>query len=109
MNEEIFQLTTSRGGRHGTALCEVQLYHFQLTTSRGGRPQNAYNVRIAFNFSTHDLSWRSTVLIPLKRWQVLIFNSRPLVEVDGDADCNGIVWKIFNSRPLVEVDSKTSQ
>ena len=35
----------------------------------------------------------------------MLFNSRPLVEVDISARSYGNLRKIFNSRPLVEVDN----
>ena len=79
----VFQLTTSRGGRHmqqfeeaeqkifnSRPLVEVdqsvryimwRLGRFQLTTSRGGRPSCRVHLYL-LSFSTHDLSWRSTIV-----------------------------------------------
>ena len=60
----VFQLTTSRGGRQAPANMSTTLFYFQLTTSRGGR-------RIRSLLSICDI----------------IFNSRPLVEVDNILFC----------------------
>ena len=80
---KFFQLTTSRGGRpaplwalhrryffNSRPLVEIDiaaallsgiLLFFQLTTSRGDR-QGIIGMNVKpLNFSTHDLSWRSTV------------------------------------------------
>ena len=105
----IFQLTTSRGGRPAQTGRIDTLETFQLTTSRGGRhgvedeglPFNFFNSRplvevdihrllqfFGFDFSTHDLSWRSTQGRYKDRFGN-VFNSRPLVEVDYDELC----WK----------------
>ena len=57
----IFQLTTSRGGRPTRTPTKSGLKFFQLTTSRGDR-QGIIGMNVKpLNFSTHDLSWRSTV------------------------------------------------
>ena len=57
----IFQLTTSRGDRHVLSAIASSEHFFQLTTSRGDR-QGIIGMNVKpLNFSTHDLSWRSTV------------------------------------------------
>ena len=38
-----------------------RLGRFQLTTSRGGRPSCRVHLYL-LSFSTHDLSWRSTIV-----------------------------------------------
>ena len=80
--ENIFQLTTSRGGRQSGNLDiadntifsthdlswrstgsrnQVEAVKlFQLTTSRGGRRGQRHHLPMYKLFSTHDLSWRST-------------------------------------------------
>ena len=56
-----FQLTTSRGDRHVLSAIASSEHFFQLTTSRGDR-QGIIGMNVKpLNFSTHDLSWRSTV------------------------------------------------
>ena len=57
---EFFQLTTSRGGRQNPSHKCFAIFIFQLTTSRGGRRCARIQVYTRNNFSTHDLSWRST-------------------------------------------------
>ena len=54
--ESIFQLTTSRGGRHRSSAGHLQNFQFQLTTSRGGRlAQRAIHGRSKhFNSRPHE-------------------------------------------------------
>ena len=57
-----FQLTTSRGDRHVLSAIASSEHFFQLTTSRGDR-QGIIGMNVKpLNFSTHDLSWRSTTV-----------------------------------------------
>ncbi len=55
-------------------------------------------------FSTHDLSWRSTVGWVGNSLSQDLFNSRPLVEVDKTGPADTGKAEFFNSRPLVEVN-----
>ena len=104
----IFQLTTSRGDRHVLSAIASSEHFFQLTTSRGDR-QGIIGMNVKpLNFSTHDLSWRSTGITTLHTddlsFQLTTSRGgRPLLLHWLPA------WNFFNSRPLVEVDSKTSQ
>ena len=61
-SKKIFQLTTSRGGRLAENGELKKRLDFQLTTSRGGRPGQVC-IYSLLSFSTHDLSWRSTLLL----------------------------------------------
>ena len=58
------------------------LLNFQLTTSQGGRPVLALTVDLCCALSTHDLTRRSTVVIPTQLIIGISFNSRPHKEVD---------------------------
>ena len=56
----MFQLTTSRRGRHVYIGFVTYCYMFQLTTSRRGRRLLAILLNLSFCVSTHDLTKRST-------------------------------------------------
>ena len=77
----IFQLTTSRGGRHYYAVQQVLDGAFQLTTSRGGRlavptiPPNT----VLFQLTT---SRGGRLICRLLYLRLFHFNSRPHEEVD---------------------------
>ena len=58
------------------------------------------------NFSTHDLSWRSTIVKNLKQ-QVEDFSTHDLSWRSTFMPCTPVSPVIFNSRPLVEVDSQS--
>ena len=55
-------------------------------------------------FSTHDLSWRSTLQQHCLAVFYGFFNSRPLVEIDIQKPEAAVYQIFFNSRPLVEID-----
>ena len=58
--EEVFQLTTSQGGRHFAVTEDSRVYSFQLTTSQGGRLYGLIYLYNSVILSTHDLTRRST-------------------------------------------------
>ena len=122
---------TSREGRQTGTCRSCDRYIFQLTTSRGGRQLPDVDYKIVFNFSTHDLSWRSTNLFHLNSL-LKTFSTHDLSwrsTYSTTEQMNSAIFQlttsrggrhivhdnrqksnvIFNSRPLVEVDSKTSQ
>ena len=103
----LFQLTTSRGGRHVlycvwcllwryfnsrpheevdsfSSLLTFSEYVFQLTTSRGGRLLAAPLKIFTSAISTHDLTRRSTLCSFPLCFSFRYFNSRPHEEVDFD-------------------------
>ena len=60
IRNELFQLTTSQGGRHNIILLDSAGNSFQLTTSQGGRPGTEKRSHQAPCISTLDLTRRST-------------------------------------------------
>ena len=122
----IFQLTTSRGGRHSLLNTLIYFSTFQLTTSRGGRRletmvfwiQKYFNSRPheevdvysylifqLWEISTHDLTRRSTWQQPFQTCRNLTFQlttSRGGRRIRVEALRNGKIH--FNSRPHEEVD-----
>ena len=127
LDEDTFQLTTSRGGRRkGVERCliwtryfnsrpheevderlarsSLHLLAFQFTTSRGGRRLTddfKFICRI-FQLTTSRGGRRIRPQFPSS---ILYFNSRPHEEVD-DSDDEGIsALNDFNSRPHEEVDA----
>ena len=78
--EEFFQLTTSRGGRRQRDVLISQRRIFQLTTSRGGRLYPHKPSCLAYVFSTHDLSWRSTAKLHNKSLKFCIFSGHFILE-----------------------------
>ena len=70
--EDIFQLTTSRGGRQIIHIASVSILQFQLTTSRGGRP----------------------MMVCQRARTIYHFNSRPHEEVDENVVV--IAFQIFS-------------
>ena len=60
----------------------LHAYIFQLTTSRGGRHFRHHRPSCPAIISTHDLTRRSTRVAFRKNWKIKSFNSRPHEEVD---------------------------
>ena len=84
LEEQVFQLTTSQGGRPDRQDLCIQLSLFQLTTSQGGRQSQRVYRETVEQLSTHDLTRRSTV-VPYRNVPVpASFNSRPHKEVDRE-------------------------
>ena len=67
---QIFQLTTSRGGRHDSLIFSNSADVFQLTTSRGGR-RSRFHLPMAFplhfNSRPHEEVDDDTIVIPIQR------------------------------------------
>ena len=78
----IFQLTTSRGGRHNLVMFSDRANNFN------SRPHEEVD-----RYDNRSCNWRSD------------FNSRPHEEVDSFFDNLSIALNHFNSRPHEEVDS----
>ena len=77
---------------------------FQFTTSQGGRQHRSVCFLGIFILSIHDLTRRSTVTSFFVIIVMLPFNSRPHKEVDCPAATSEAVNNPFNSRPHKEVD-----
>ena len=77
-----FQLTTSRRGRHSKTINQAVIYVFQLTTSRRGRLFQEICRHSLGEFSTHDLTQRSTSIFHIFyakfRSYFLYFSQKPL-------------------------------
>ena len=78
---------------------------FQLTTSRRGRHLQNQRERRKNHLSTHDLTQRSTCMATYRLVIELSFNSRPHAEVDSHNSGLSKTLPTFNSRPHAEVDS----
>ena len=103
----IFQLTTSRRGRHRMKSRRLRMRSFNsrphAEVDRGN--MRAGGIRC---LSTHDLTQRSTFLpcaVPAPRFP---FNSRPHAEVDFFFILAFCPTCSFNSRPHAEVDGMRS-
>ena len=65
----------------------LHAYIFQLTTSRGGRHFRHHRPSCPAIISTHDLTRRSTRVAFRKNWKIKSFNSRPHEEIDAFYRC----------------------
>ena len=102
-----FQFTTSQGGRLASANAPIPCVVFQFTTSQGGRltRHRIIAVLMSFQFTTSQGGRPPRVVISGIQYN---FNSRPHKEVDRT--CRGQsnpIW-YFNSRPHKEVDHSVS-
>ena len=79
--DNVFQFTTSQGGRQHDFISNGKPIVFQFTTSQGGRLPKEYS-----------------------RMALISFNSRPHKEVDRNNGNIADVYESFNSRPHKEVD-----
>ena len=93
--EDLFQLTTSQGGRLPYAKIVEPLKSFQLTTSQGGRREGAEvgHISIIFQLTTSQGGRH----VPQALVQLLLqyFNSRPRKEVDLYATASALTTQIF--------------
>ena len=99
----VFQLTTSHGGRLHIVFTTSPKFSFQLTTSHGGRPYLLPFPRKSVCLSTHDLTRRSTTDITLE----LTGETFQLTTSHGGRlhpSCSSRSRLSFNSRPHTEVD-----
>ena len=77
-----FQLTRSRGARHGGQDKETPHTKFQLTRSRGARPADSKSCCAYSIISTHALTWSATNSRQTLSNAAKHFNSRAHVERD---------------------------
>ena len=121
----LFQLTTSRGGRHSDVITPIKIVIvFQLTTSQGGRLCGvvwSHNI-IVFNsrprkevdrailefarklsISTHDLARRSTIYQDVEPI-IKSISTHDLARRSTVLHCQQEILWYFNSRPRKEVD-----
>ena len=101
-------ISTHDLARRSTSSCPaapMRLQLFQLTTSQGGRQNGNYIGAMLNGISTHDLARRSTSAAVAECFAVDYFNSRPRKEVDGARRAQKAFEGDFNSRPRKEVDT----
>ena len=83
-------ISTHDLARRSTSSPSMQALHayiFQLTTSRGGRHFRHHRPSCPAIISTHDLTRRSTRVAFRKNWKIKSFNSRPHEEIDAFYRC----------------------
>ncbi len=100
---QIFQFTTSQGGRLAQNIVPLAYLFFQFTTSQGGRRGilRPHGRGAIFQFTTSQGGRRPSPVTTIMRFS---FNSRPHKEVDQHLFGCVLHQDSFNSRPHKEVD-----
>ena len=93
--KEVFQFTTSQGGRRKELHRARAIQIFQFTTSQGGRLRGGPGLMKKSKISIHDLTRRSTNLTGGRDSERDYFNSRPHKEVDLNATGKNLTGSTF--------------
>ncbi len=101
--KEIFQSTTSQGGRPGFGSDDAGSSAFQFTTSQGGRQSSGAMSFWTSNLSIHDLTRRSTLPISMN---TALAPFQFTTSQGGRRETGYLISErlSFNSRPHKEVD-----